>query len=113
MAVYQGRLFVGTLPSGRVLSIESGRNATYDQALAKGWNHIAAVRSEDHLRLYVNGKLVSQSAKFDGAQFNLSNSSPLRLGFGAQDHLDGSLSDVRVYRGELSESEIAALANRR
>src|SRR5262249_54951995 len=40
MAACQGRLFCGTLPSGRVLSIEAGRNVTYDQELAGGWRHL-------------------------------------------------------------------------
>ena len=36
MAVYQGRLFAGTLPSGRVYSLEAGKCATYDRELAAG-----------------------------------------------------------------------------
>jgi hypothetical protein len=110
MAVYQGRLFVGTLPSGRVLSIETGRNVTYDHEFAAGWHHVAAVRDVDRLRLYVDGKSVGESMKFQPADFDLSNSSPLRFGFGAQDYLDGSLSDVRLYRGALSAEEVATLA---
>ena len=56
MAVFQGRLFVGTLPSGHIKSIEFGRNVTYDHALPAGWVHLTAVRAEDELRLYVDGK---------------------------------------------------------
>lgn len=110
MAIFQGRLFVGTLPSGRVLSIETGRNVTYDHELAVGWHHIAAVRDTDRLRLYVDGKSVGESAKLKSTDFDLSSSSPIRIGFGAQDYLDGSLSDVRIYRGVLTAEDVAKLA---
>ena len=113
MAVFQGRLFVGTLPSGRVLSIEAGRNATYDHELVAGWHHIAAVRDTDRLRLYIDGKNIGESAEFSRTDFDLTNSSPIRIGFGAQDYLDGSLSDVRLYRGVLSAEDVANLAQSR
>jgi hypothetical protein len=111
MAVFNGRLFVGTLPSGRVLSIEAGRNATLDRAFPSGWHHVAAVREPTRLRLFVDGKPVAQSATFDKTAYDLSNRQPLRIGAGAQDHFDGSLSDVRLYRGALSDEQIKNLAN--
>lgn len=55
MAVYKGRLFVGTLPPGRVQSIEVGRNMTLDRAFPTGWHHVAAVREAKRLRLFVDG----------------------------------------------------------
>ena len=112
MAVYKGRLFVGALPSGRVLSIEAGRNVTYDKPLSSGWHHLAAVRNTDRLQLYVDGKKVSESASFGSNDFNLSSDYPVQIGFGAQDHFHGSLSDVRIYRGALLESEVQALAGK-
>jgi hypothetical protein len=110
MAVFQGRLFVGTLPSGRVLSIEAGRNATLDRALPAGWHHVAAVRGAQRLRLFVDGTAVAESAPFEPGDYDLSNHQPLRIGAGAQDFFDGSLSDVRLYRGALSNEQIKALA---
>ena len=110
MAVYQGRLFVGTLPSGRVLSIEAGRNATYDHELAPGWHHIAAVRSNDHLQLWIDGQMVSRSASFAPEQFDLGNPAPLHIGFGAQDYFRGNIADFRLYRGALSSQQIRELA---
>jgi hypothetical protein len=110
MAVYQGRLFVGALPSGRVLSIEAGRNATLDKSLPSGWHHVAAVRDADRLRLYVDGKLVSESAPITNEQYNLSSSADLNVGFGAQDFFKGRMADVRIYKGVLSETEIRQLA---
>jgi hypothetical protein len=112
MAVYQGRLFVGTLPSGRVLSIEAGRNATYDRELPAGWRHITAVRRGAKLQLFVDGQLVSESSAFEPGDYDLTNSQPLHIGFGAQDHYRGQLAHVRLYRGALTAAEIQALSER-
>jgi hypothetical protein len=106
MAVHQGRLFVGTLPSGRVLSIEAGRNATYDRQLSPGWHHIAAVRGASKLKLYIDGSLVSESTAMDANDYDLTTDAPLQIGFGAQDHYRGRIADVRLYRGELSSAQI-------
>jgi hypothetical protein len=111
MAVFQGRLFVGTLPSGHVHSIEIGRNVTYDHELPAGWVHLAAVRDTDHLRLHVNGTLVAKSTQFKAEKLDLSNDEPLQIGFGAHDHFNGKLSDVRMYDRALSIDEIEQLAD--
>ena len=55
MAVYKGKLFCGTLPSGHVFSLEAGKNVTHDHELAAGWKHLAAVRDGRKLKLYVDG----------------------------------------------------------
>ncbi len=109
MAVFQGRLFVGTLPSGRVLSIEAGKNATYDRELTPGWHHIAAVRTTHELQLWVDGEIVARSTRFEPASYNLSNAGKLRIGFGAQDYFRGEISDVRLIRGALSAEQIRVL----
>lgn len=113
MAVFQGRLFVGTLPSGHVLSIEAGRNATWDRELPAGWHHVAAVRGKDRLQLYVDGKLVSESATFDAATYDLTNRQPLQIGLGAQDYFCGDLADVRLYRGALSAEKVRELSSQK
>ena len=110
MAVYQGRLFVGALPSGRVLSIEAGRNATHDHELPAGWHHVAAVRGTDRLTLYVDGKQVSQSAVLKPEEYNLDSDRPLEIGFGAQDHFHGGLSDLKIFRGALTAEQVGQLA---
>jgi len=110
MAVFNGRLFSGTLPSGRVWSIEAGRNATHDRELAPGWRHIAAVRESSRLKLYIDGQPVAQSSEFEPAQFDLSNTAPLQIGYGPQDFFNGRMKDVRIYRKALTPSEVAALA---
>lgn len=110
MAQYRGRLFAGTLPSGHVHSIEIGRNATYDHPLAAGWRHIAAVRDTNELRLFIDGELVATSTQFASGDYNLSTVAPLTIGFGANDHFNGSMRDLRIYDRALSTREIESLA---
>ncbi|WP_339727386.1 LamG-like jellyroll fold domain-containing protein [uncultured Gimesia sp.] len=106
MAVYQGRLFAGTLPAGRVHSIEAGKSATYDTALKPGWRQIVAVKENDRLKLYVDGKLVATSSRFDPTEYNLTNAKPLQIGFGAHDYFNGKMKDVKLYRRALTAEEI-------
>ncbi len=113
MAVYRGRLFVGTLPSGHVMSIEAGKSVTLDRELPSGWVHVAAVKSSDRLKLYLNGKLAAESSAFDAADYDLSNATPLKIGFGPHDYFNGQLSDVRLYRQALSDNDVAKIADQR
>jgi hypothetical protein len=112
MAAFDGRLFCSTLPSGHVHSLEAGPCVTYDRELPPGWQHVAAVKHGGVLRLYVNGKRVAESRRFDPAKFALVNKSPLQIGAGSGDYFHGSLFDVRLYRRALDEAEINALMKR-
>ncbi len=109
MAVYDGKLFVGTLPSGHVWSMTAGPCVTYDQALPSGWVHMAAVKKQGRLLLYLNGKEVSHSSEFQADQFNLDNDQPLKIGFGPHDYFHGLLSDLRIHAKAFSESEVREL----
>lgn len=110
MAQYQGRLFCGTLPSGKVWSFAAGACTTYDRELPPGWHHVAAVRSGKRLKLYVDGKAVSQSAEFDPAKYDLSAELPLTIGAGSGDLFRGRMRDVRIHRGALTADEVSRLA---
>ena len=110
MAVFQGKLFCGVLPSGHVLSLEAGKSATYDRSLPAGWQHLTAVKTADRLKIYLNGKAVSESSPFDARKYNLNTSQPLKIGFGQHDYFNGKMRDVRIYQRELKPSEIARLA---
>ena len=110
MAVFDGRLFVGTLPSGHVRSFEAGKSATHGHELAPGWRHIAAVRDGRRLALYVDGQQVARSREFDPDQFDLDTEAPLQIGFGQHDYFHGIIRDVRIYRQALSAAEVATLA---
>ncbi len=50
MAVYRGMLFVGTLPSGKVMSLKAGAVVTLDRQLPSGWVHLAAVKGKDQVK---------------------------------------------------------------
>src|SRR5690606_7007821 len=109
MAVYRGRLFAGTLPSGRVHSVEIGKNVTYDRSLTAGWRHLAAVKRGEQLTLYVDGEKVASSTAFRPEDFDVDNDVPLRIGFGANDYFNGSLSDLRLYNRALNAEEIQSV----
>ena len=112
MAVFDGKLFCGTLPSGHVLSLEAGKCATYDRELPAGWHHLAAVKESGRLRLYLDGKLVSESTPFDAEQYDLTGPGPLKIGFGQHDYFNGKLKDIRLYRRSLTVADIRKLALR-
>src|SRR5262249_49080540 len=116
MAIFQGRLFCGTLPSGHVHALDVGSAVSDDHELKPGWRHLAAVRQGLRLKLFVDGKLVAASPESDagkGPAFDLSNDRPLTIGFGTHDYFRGSLSDLRLYDRALTADEIAALARLR
>jgi hypothetical protein len=110
MAVYRGSLFAGTLPSGRVLSMEAGRLVTWDTAFPSGWRHVAAVRCGSRLALHVDGRRVAVSAPFERRDYHLGTTTPLRIGFGPGDYFAGRMSDLRLYARALAPREIALLA---
>lgn len=110
MAIHDGRLYAGTLPGGRVFSFEAGKMATWDKRFPGGWHHVAAVREHRLLKLYVDGVLRACSTSFYPGDFDLNNGCPLSIGFGADTHFAGLMSDVRLYRGALDHAEIVDLA---
>ena len=107
MAVHDGRLVCGTLPSGEVHALETGACVTRDHELAPGWRHVAAVRSADGITLYVDGERVASKP---AEALDLRCESPLRLGFGAHDYLQGALADVRIYDRPLGTKELSEAA---
>jgi hypothetical protein len=104
MAVHDGRLFVGTLPSGHVFSMQTGAVASDSHELATGWHDVAAVRDTQGVKLYLDGRLRGQCGA-SGA-LDLSNPQPLRIGFGAYDYFQGRIADVRLYSGALNVRDI-------
>jgi len=110
MAVFQGRLFAGTLPGGRVHSIAAGRVATVDRALASGWRHLTAVRRGGRLEVFVDGAKAAESATFTPADYDLTSGKPLRIGTGEHDFFHGRLADLRIYGRALAPDEIHRLA---
>ncbi|MCC6697106.1 MAG: LamG domain-containing protein [Candidatus Hydrogenedentes bacterium] len=118
MTVYGGRLYCGTgtchgraaeefnYDVGKVFSFEAGKCISYDDDLGSQWRHVAAVREKNRLRLYVDGRLVASSTKFDPAAFDLTNDKPLLIGFGQENYFNGMLRDVRLYGKALSAAQV-------
>lgn len=110
MAEFNGEVFCSTLPSGNVWSYRAGCTAMADRSLPPGWHHVAAVKSSDRLRLYVDGKLAAKSRSFEPSDHDLTCDAPLRIGFGQNDYFFGRMSDVRCYSRALTHAEVGRLA---
>jgi len=117
MTIYGGRFYVGVWDweydlGGQVYSMEAGKCVSADRPLPGGWRHIAAVRADNKLRLYIDGKLESESIAFVSGHYDLTNDEPLKIGFGESDYFRGDMCDVRLYDRALSDDEVAGLASR-
>jgi hypothetical protein len=110
MALHDGRLFAGTLPSGRVWALAAGQGVTSGRELPAGWCHLAAVRRGGRLTLYLDGRPVAAGGDPAAPALDVSTDAPLRLGAGPHDSLNGRLADVRLYRRALAPPEVGALA---
>ena len=71
------------------------------------------MRQAGKLKLYVDGKLVAESAAFDQHEYDLSTNRPLRIGFGQTDYFHGKINDVRLYNCALDDDTITRLAAER
>jgi hypothetical protein len=109
MAAFNGKLYAGTLPSGRVYSLEAGKSVTCDHELAPGWRHLAAIRDGNKLKLYVDGALAATSSAFNPADYTLSNDKPLKIGSGQHNTFNGRIRDLRIYNRALTDPEITEL----
>ncbi len=113
MVEHDGKLFCSTLPSGKIYSWRAGRVAMAGKAFPAGWHHVAAVRSNGSLKLFVDGVLASTQSGFNPADYDLTCDQPLRIGFGPNDYFKGKLSDVKLYGRALSDEEIQMQAKAR
>ncbi|HQO35198.1 MAG TPA: LamG domain-containing protein, partial [bacterium] len=111
MAVYRGSLFCGTLPSGHVYRLETGKCISHDDELKSGWRHLIAIRDNGILKVFVDREQVAQSAQFSSNGFDLGNEQPLRIGFGPHDYFNGIIRNVRLYGRVLTGEEIATLSH--
>jgi hypothetical protein len=110
MAVHDGKLFCGTLPSGHVHALQTGACVTSGAELPAGWVHIAAVRDKNRLRLHIDGKEVATAIIPAGEKFDLSTDASLTLGRGPHDSWNGKLAEVRLDTRALAPDDIAKLA---
>ncbi len=119
--IYGGKLYAGTSTChgrasdnpdenvGKVFSFEAGKCISYDDDLGTEWAHIAAVRSDDKLILYVNGESVGEALGLNDTNYNLTNSLPLRIGAGEHHYFKGAIDDLRLYSSALNKAEIQAI----
>src|SRR5690606_4606021 len=110
MAEHEGSVFCSTLPSGKVFAFQAGRSVSWGHSFPAGWHHVAAVRSQDRLRLYVDGRQVAESSAFDASAYSLDSDVPLRIGAGQSVYLHGRLADLRLYNHSLVPDVIRRLA---
>jgi len=123
LASYRGRLFAGTGSCrgraidcdpegtlGRIRSFAFGQMASFEHDLPGRWVHVVAVRRGRSLELYLDGKPAAKSIDDPDQPLDMSTTAPLRIGLGGLTYFAGALSDVRLYRGALSQQEIAELA---
>ena len=122
MAAFQGKLFAASgacrartidmdpdRTFGRVYAFQAGQVVSHERDIGGEWTHLAAVRRGKELRLYVDGELSACSTAPPGQTFDLANTKPLSIGFGAQTYFAGALSDLRVYAASLDAEAIRAI----
>lgn len=112
MAEHDGKVFCSTLPSGKIYGFEAGKSVMSPNKIPSGWQHVAATKTVNSLKLYVNGKLVSETKIPDSTKFNLDSQLPIKIGFGSNDYFYGRLREVRIYNRELNNQEIEELSAR-
>lgn len=113
MAVYDGKLFCGVLPSGRVHSLSVGQNVTYDKALSAGWHNLTVTRTQGGvIKLYVDGKHIATSTNnaIDDEVGDLSTGTPLYVGYGQHDYFNGKMRNLRIYTDVLTDPQIRRLS---
>lgn len=113
MCEYGGKLYCSTLPSGRIFSFTQGRQVSWDYSLDSNWHHVVAVKSNNRLSLWVDGKCVSQSQSLDSAEYMLESNAAWRLADGINGGFEGQIRELRVYLRALTTTDIGSLFSRR
>lgn len=118
LTIYNGKLFasIGSCTSsildapcdvrGKVYSMEAGKCISYDHDLGPGWKHIAAVREDCRLKLYINGELEEVSSPFEPKEYDVSTDEPLKIGSGGTDYFSGRIRELRIYDRAIDEQEV-------
>ena len=91
---------------GRVHGFVAGQVCSHEHDIGGDWTHVAAVRQGKETRLYINGSLSATSHAPERTTFDLTNVSPLFIGYGTQTYFKGAISDVRMYGGALTAEAI-------
>ncbi len=113
MAEHDGKVFCTTLPSGHIYAYDAGKSVMWEEPVLPGWRHIAAIKKENHLELYLDGKLVGKSGAFDADAYDLTSDQGLQIGFGPTDYFRGNMKELRIYNRALTAAEIKYLSEER
>jgi len=109
MVLFRGRLFVGTLPSAHVHSMQAGAVATMDRSLSAGWHHLAGVRRGGEVTLFVDGVSVARvTGEIRDGRITPGPQVPIVLGGGPRAGFEGELAGVRLWDRALSPEEVLA-----
>jgi hypothetical protein len=71
---------------------------------------VAAIKTADRLRLFINGELVKETLIPASMKFDLNSELPIKIGFGPNDYFNGRMREVRLYNRALNRGEIKALS---
>lgn len=110
MAEHDGKVFCSTLPSGKIYAFEAGKSVMSPNEVPPGWQHVAAIKTADRLKLFINGKSVNETKIPGSMKFNLNSESPIKIGFGPNDYFNGRMRELRLYNRALNNQEIKALS---
>jgi len=110
MAEHDGKVFCSTLPSGKIYGFEAGKSVMSPEEVPSGWQHVAAIKTTDRLKLFINGKLVNEAKIPASTKFNLNSQLPIKIGFGSNDYFYGRMRELRVYNRALTNREITGLS---
>jgi hypothetical protein len=93
---------------GRVFSVRAGDCVSYNRDVGSQWRFLTAVRRNGRLELYLDGECGANSAE-EVRGLDISNRSPLRIGFGPTDYFSGMIREVRLWNIALSAEEIGRM----
>jgi hypothetical protein len=110
LVLFGGELFVGTLPSAHVHSMQAGAVASHGRSLGAGWHHLAGARDGRRVTLYVDGAAVGTAEGRIGGPLVPGPGTPLVLGGGPRADLEGELADARLWDEALGPAMIALMA---
>lgn len=109
MAEHDGKVYCSTLPSGHILAYESGKSTSWGRTFPTGWHHVTAVKSMRDIKLYVDGKQVSEKEISFETSMQVPGEIVLKIGFGSNDFFKGQMRDFRIFNTALSPEEIQNL----
>jgi len=98
---------------GKVYVLQTGQCVTHDRDLGSGWKHLAAVRRDGRLDLFVDGLKTDESPALSSSPLDVTNDQPLRLGAGETDSFSGRIQEVHMVRRALVGETIHRLAEQR